>query len=286
MSDISEKSHTTVSETENEEVYIKYDSTMPETKENKLLPILNFAYSDITDNYSNDNKNILMESVGLNTDTKVSDPLNNEAHEIHDSTSDLTEENKYQKIIYSDKAIINDNNECTVTEGTNNDDVENMAIEATNNDDVENIATEAITNDIVKRIPIETINEETNNFDTSNSSIHEDDMISHKISVSNKTSSSLSAIAVEYDSDIDDEDIIYTDTNKSLDLNKSQNNENIEMLYCENTNVYRIKNEELSSKDSDSDNNSDSDDSSNSSDSSVIVIPNDSDENSDNETRR
>lgn len=247
---------------------------MPEAKENKLLPILNSAYSDITDNYSNDSKNISMESVGLNnctTDMKVSDPLNNEADEIRDSTSELTEENQYKNIIHSDKVIINNNNECTSTEATNDDDVEYMA-------------TEAITNDIVK--PIETIIEETSNFDTPNSSINKDDMISNEIPVSNKTSSSLSAIAVEYDSDVDNEDIICTDTNKSLDLNKSQNNENIEMLYCENANVYRIKDEELSSKDSDSDSNSDSDDSSNSSDSSVIVIPNDSDENSDNETRR
>ncbi|XP_047361944.1 H/ACA ribonucleoprotein complex non-core subunit NAF1 [Vespa velutina] len=274
MSDISEKSHKTTSETENGEVYIIYDSTMPETNENKLVPIFNCAYSDITDD-SNDSKNILIETVEPNnsTDTNVSYPLNNEVYEIHDSTVELTKENKYQKIMHSDKVITNNNIECTATKATDKDNVEEMTIEA-------------ITNDIIEHIPVETIIEETNNFDTHNSSMHKDDMISHKISVSNKTTSSLSAIAVEYDSDVDTEDGICTNTNKSLDLNKNQNNENIEILCCENTNVYRVKNEELSNKDSDSDSNSDSDDSSNSSDSSVIVIPNDSDENSDNETKR
>ncbi|KAL2719052.1 H/ACA ribonucleoprotein complex non-core subunit NAF1 [Vespula squamosa] len=264
MSDISEKSHKTMSEIENREVY---DLTVPETNENKIF---NCAYSDITDD-SNDSKNILVESVKFNNyiiDTNIFYPLNNEAHEAYDSTSEVTEKNKCQKIIHSDKIITN---------------IECINAETINNDNVEYIATEAIINDNVKCI--ETIIEEANNLDTYNSIMHKDGIISHKIPESNKSTSSLSAIAVEYDSDVDTEDNIYTDTNKSLDLNKSQNNENVGSLNCENTNVYRIKNEESSIKDSDTDSNSD-DDFSNSSDSSVIVLPNDSDENSDTETKR
>lgn len=259
-----------MSETENREIYIAYDSTMPETNENKIF---NCAYSDITDD-SNDSKSILLESVRFNNyiiDTNVFYPLNDEAHETHEacnSTSEPIEENKYQKIIHSDKAITN---------------IECISTEPINDDKVECIATELIINDNAKHVEI--ITEEANNLGIHISTMDNDNIISYKIPDS-KTTSSLSAIAVEYDSDIDNEDSVYTDTNKSLHLNKSQNNENIEILNCENTNMYRVKNEQLSSKDSDSDSDSDNDDFSNSSDSSVIVLPNDSDENSDSETKR
>ncbi|KAL2737444.1 H/ACA ribonucleoprotein complex non-core subunit NAF1 [Vespula maculifrons] len=259
-----------MSETENREIYIAYDSTMPETNENKIF---NCAYSDITDD-SNDSKSILLESVRFNNyiiDTNVFYPLNDEAHETHEacnSTSEPIEENKYQKIIHSDKAITN---------------IECISTEPINDDKVECIATELIINDNAKHVEI--ITEEANNLGIHISTMDNDNIISYKIPDS-KTTSSLSAIAVEYDSDVDNEDSVYTDTNKSLHLNKSQNNENIEILNCENTNMYRVKNEQLSSKDSDSDSDSDNDDFSNSSDSSVIVLPNDSDENSDSETKR